>query len=93
MSENNELNKRIQQFNSLSLPGQPLGMHMGTSYLVNDLWREVQRLQRIEAVAREAKNKLDVFMQEVVKADMIVPLWAGILYDELEAALKQSDAS
>lgn len=40
-----ELEERVHKFNSLSLPGQPMGMHMGTSYLVNDLWREVQRLR------------------------------------------------
>lgn len=40
-----DLEERVNQFNSLSLPGQPMGMHMGTSYLVNDLWKEVQRLR------------------------------------------------
>jgi hypothetical protein len=40
-----ELEKRIEQFNSLSLPGQPMSMHMGTSYLVSDLWKEVLRLR------------------------------------------------
>ena len=40
-----ELEERVYKFNSLSLPGQPMGMHMGTSYLVNDLWREVKRLR------------------------------------------------
>ena len=32
-----ELSKRCLQFKCLELPGQPQGMHMGTSYLVNDL--------------------------------------------------------
>jgi len=40
-----DLEKRVQQFNTLSLPGQMRVMHMGTSYLVHDLWREVQRLR------------------------------------------------
>lgn len=40
-----DLQTRVQQFNALELPGQPQGMHMGTSYLVNDLWREVFRLK------------------------------------------------
>jgi len=39
-----DLKERINKFNSLQLPGQPIAMHMGTSYLVNDLWREVERL-------------------------------------------------
>lgn len=40
-----ELEERVFKFNTLTLPGQPMGMHMGTSYLVNDLWREVKRLR------------------------------------------------
>jgi len=39
------LEERVHKFNALQLPGQPIGMHMGTSYLVNDLWREVKRLR------------------------------------------------
>ena len=40
-----DLEERVRQFNCMELPGQPFGMHMGTNYLVNDLWREVQRLR------------------------------------------------
>jgi hypothetical protein len=40
-----DLEKRVQDFNLFALPGQVPIMHMGTSYLVNDLWREVQRLR------------------------------------------------
>lgn len=43
------LEERVNQFNCLELPGQPMGMHMGTSYLVNDLWREVKRLRTLQA--------------------------------------------
>lgn len=39
------LKDRVAKFNMLALPGQPLLMHMGTANLVNDLWREVVRLQ------------------------------------------------
>lgn len=39
-----DLKLRVQQFQLLDLPGQPQGMHMGTSYLVRDLWRELQRV-------------------------------------------------
>ncbi len=38
----NDLSARVNKFNTLQLPGQPMGMHMGTSYLVNDLWKELQ---------------------------------------------------
>lgn len=39
------LETRVRQFEALELPGQPRMMHMGTSYLVNDLWAEVKRLR------------------------------------------------
>ena len=45
MSEKDDLKDRVEKFRALQLPGQPMGMHMGTSYLVNDLWREVQHLR------------------------------------------------
>lgn len=38
-----DLRSRILKFNMLQLPGQPQGMHMGTSYLIDDLWWELQR--------------------------------------------------
>jgi len=43
-----DLEGRVHKFNSLTLPGQIPIMHQGTSYLVNDLWREVQRLRMLE---------------------------------------------
>ena len=43
MSGEPTLEERVRQFNSLELAGQPQMMHMGTSYLVNDLWTELQR--------------------------------------------------
>jgi hypothetical protein len=53
-----ELNNRIEQFNCLELPGQPMSMHMGTSYLVNDLWKEILRLRAAgEADEFEALKK------------------------------------
>lgn len=49
MDQKPTLEERVRMFHALELPGQPQGMHMGTSYLVNDLWREVQRLQALVA--------------------------------------------
>ena len=40
-----ELGDRVERFNCRELPGQPVMMHMGTSYLVNDLWRMVLKLR------------------------------------------------
>lgn len=40
-----DLLDRVAKFNMLQLPGQPMGMHMGTSYLISDLWTTVQALK------------------------------------------------
>ena len=54
-----DLATRVQQFVCMELPGQPRGMHMGTSYLVNDLWREVQRLRAgLTAIASMKREDL-----------------------------------
>ena len=37
-----DLEKRVEQFNALQLPGQPTSMHVGTYSLINDLWRELK---------------------------------------------------
>lgn len=42
-----DLEERVNKFHLLELPGQPMAMHMGTSYLVSDLWREVKKLRVI----------------------------------------------
>ena len=52
------LQERVEQFRTLQLPGQPMSMHMGTAYLVNDLWREVIRL-RAENAMLKAEGRLD----------------------------------
>ena len=44
--EETSFEERDYQFNTLKLPGQPMSIHMGTSYLVNDLWGEVQKLRK-----------------------------------------------
>ena len=38
------LKDKVFQFNVGELPGQPIGRHMGTYYLVNELYEEVERL-------------------------------------------------
>lgn len=47
------LKERVDAFALMQLPGQPLMMHMGTSYLINDLWREIERLNAAVSMARE----------------------------------------
>lgn len=43
--DNPSLDERVHQFKCLSLPGQPMSMHMGTSYLVSDLHAELKRVR------------------------------------------------
>ena len=45
MTKPDDIEERVEKFNRMELPGQMPMMHMGTAYLVNDLWREVQRLR------------------------------------------------
>lgn len=52
MSEKMTLEERVIAFKRMELPGQPMGMHMGTSYLVDDLWREIQRLNDTLSMTR-----------------------------------------
>lgn len=50
MADKSDLEARVRQFMMLALPGQPQGMHMGTSYLVQDLWAEVKKLREAMAL-------------------------------------------
>ncbi len=45
MSDNATLKERVNQFYALKLPGQPMMMHMGTSYLVADLAARIAELE------------------------------------------------
>ena len=63
------LEERVNLFNRMALPGQPLGMHMGTSYLVNDLMREIRELQAELRIAESALEELqarDDFLMKVL---------------------------
>ena len=39
-----DLSERVLAFKLMELPGQPRLIHLGTNYLVSDLWRAVQAL-------------------------------------------------
>lgn len=41
------LETRVELYITGSLPGQPLSRHVGTSYLINDLWKEIKRLRSV----------------------------------------------
>ena len=51
-----ELEERVEKFGMLELPGQPQMMHMGTNYLVNDLFREVVKLRNLIEGALKIKS-------------------------------------
>jgi hypothetical protein len=78
MSENDDLKERVQKFQTLSLPGQGMSMHMGTSYLVNDLWREVLRL-------REDGYRLT---QKLAQAQVDLEVKQGLLDDAIRKGLQ-----
>lgn len=42
-----ELKEKVVQFQMMELPGQPRSMHIGTWYLVSELWREIKRLRKV----------------------------------------------
>jgi hypothetical protein len=73
-----DLEKRVQQFQTLQLPGQPIGMHMGTANLVNDLWRELKKTSESEYEWR-------------VKAQILIEQLAA-LKTQLATANRDADA-
>jgi len=75
------LKERAAQFRSLSLPGQPMSVHMGTAYLVNDLEAEIDRLT---AALAEAERKRECEREKTTHQD------ADLLH--LEARVAQLEA-
>ena len=92
VNDKGSLEERVNLFNQMALPGQPLGMHMGTSYLVNDLARENKRLAAEIEALREAAQKLIAHLNERIDAapSDAVPVFAGLaeLYDAVNARAK-----
>lgn len=92
MSElTDDLETRVQKFQHLELPGQPMAMHMGTSYLVSDLWRELATLRaeraKLEAALRDARPYVQgIFDQLAFTNHQHVP--AGVL-SRIDALLAQ----
>lgn len=53
-----ELKTRVDQFNRMQLPGQMQMMHMGTSYLVNDLFRALSDVMEEREILRNKLKEL-----------------------------------
>lgn len=84
------LEDRLRAFDLLELSGQPQGMHMGTSYLMHDLWNEIQRLEaenarlRTELAAKRERcaQIADKYICAGCNRDVGAPIAAAIRKDE-----------
>jgi hypothetical protein len=51
---NETLKERVEAFELVALPGQPMYIHLETANLIIDLWKEVQRLEeRVRALSNQ----------------------------------------
>ena len=66
-----DLHERVDLFRTLELPGQPQFTHMGTLYLVDDLWREIQRLRE---EVKKPRQKMEVKSLEIRDANTFIPV-------------------
>jgi len=81
-----DLKERVNAFSTLSLPGQMPMMHMGTSYLVNDLWKAVRTLTAENAALKKWADELKWALIEAQAALNGAPNTVG-LHDQIEMAL------
>lgn len=73
-----ELRERVRDFQMLRLPGQPLMMHMGTSYLVNDLQSRILALEKaLQPFANYADSR------NVVNPEFIITAGSSIAKKQL----------
>ncbi|KEZ78361.1 hypothetical protein [Salinisphaera hydrothermalis] len=54
-----EIQERAGKFRCIELPGQPIMMHMGTSYLVGDLDKAVSKLRARVADLKAENERLE----------------------------------
>ena len=66
MSEKLPLENRTQVFLSLDLPGQLPVVHLGTLYLVLDLWEEVKKLRAEIILLHEKLQQAELQEDKVV---------------------------
>jgi hypothetical protein len=65
-----DLETRVRQFELMELPGQPMMMHVGTSTLVADLWREVKRLRaQSEVPTRSIQSMSSTLAHPLIRED------------------------
>ena len=81
-----DLDERFEKFDMLELPGQPQGMHMGTSYLVGDARRWIKVLEgRIAEAERRITERDDAEeIDELILADLLRILLGEIPNEETD---------
>jgi hypothetical protein len=67
MSDKPSLKTRVNQFLTMQLPGQPMMMHMGTSYLVQDLWNTLNNLADEIDELRLCSHEYEVDIAEYIR--------------------------
>ena len=67
-----QIRERVMQFKTMSLPGQPMAMHMGTSYLVGDLDRAIDALAAERDALRTALNGLADDLLAIQEGDLSI---------------------
>lgn len=69
MTNFTKLTASVAQFHTRQLPGQPAAMHMGTFYLVNDLWVAIRDAQAaVAALDDMGRAQLAAGFPELAKA-------------------------
>jgi len=73
MPEKLSLKERVEQFHLMQLPGQPMMMHMGTSYLVQDLWSTLKNLADEIDELRICSHEYEVDIAEYIRDKLEEP--------------------
>lgn len=92
VEEIRKLEQKVKNFNCLRLPGQGLSIHMGTSYLVNDLWRSIQALltalsekegeiERLRQALGDIVDPISKFKRELKPGEQLDGMWCVRLSD------------
>ena len=63
-----DLKERVRQYNLMQLPGQPMVMHMGTAYLIQDLARHLATAEKL--LRKAAGCLLDAHMEKRLRLDI-----------------------
>lgn len=76
---NEELQKTVHDFHAFALPGQPQRMHMGTSYLVNDLVLEIERLEAAPKIEFVSQGQLESeLLNDRTRIMQVTPYHGGL---------------